>query len=199
MSVFFWNTYAGRYSRQSIANPEAYETKLAATRERLTPDSLVLEFGCGTGSTAILHAPLVASIHGLDTSPRMIEIARSKAASAGIDNATFQLGTVFDSSDGPFDVVLGLNILHLVRDLGATLDRCRELLRPGGVLIASTACITGGWEPWLLPIPAAVGVLPTCRFFSCEELLQAHADAGFTVESCTFPGSPTGAFTIARR
>lgn len=199
MSVFFWNALAKRYARQPIANPEAYETKLAATREHLRPDSRVLEFGCGTGSTALIHAPHVASVHAVDTSPRMIEIARGKAAAEGIDNVSFEVGTVFDVSDGPYDVVLGLNILHLVPDLAKTLAQCHALLAPSGILIASTACITGGWERWLVPLPAALGLLPSVQFMSQSELLGAQEAAGFTVESCAFPGSTTGAFTIARR
>ncbi|MFT4623511.1 MAG: 2-polyprenyl-3-methyl-5-hydroxy-6-metoxy-1,4-benzoquinol methylase [Myxococcota bacterium] len=199
MSVFFWNAFAGRYARQPIANPEAYETKLAATRALLTPSSAVLEFGCGTGSTALLHAPKVSSILALDTSPRMIDIATAKAAAAGIDNVRFGVGTVFDADPGPYDVVLALNVLHLVPDLAATVRRCHALLKPGGALVASTACITGGWEPWLLPLPGALGLLPRVRFFSTEALVQAHVDAGLTVESCTFPSHAQGAFTIARR
>jgi 2-polyprenyl-3-methyl-5-hydroxy-6-metoxy-1,4-benzoquinol methylase len=199
MSVFFWNAFANHYARQSIGNPEAYEAKLAATRELLTTESQVLEIGCGTGSTAMLHAPRVARIRALDSSPRMIEIAQEKAQAEGITHTTFEVGTVFDVNDGPYDMVLALNVLHLVPDLSTTLQRCYELLKPGGVLVASTACITGGWERWLLPLPAALGVLPALQFFNQDELLAAHEKAGLSVESCTFPGSATGAFTIARR
>ena len=198
MSVFFWNTFATRYARQAIANPDAYDTKLEATRKLLTADSQVLEIGCGTGSTALLHAPRVARIRAMDTSPRMVEIATAKATAQGVTNATFEVGTVFDVTDGPYDVLLALNVLHLVPDLSATLQRCAKLLKPGGVLVASTACITGGWESWLVPFPAALGLLPKVQFFNKEELLAAHESAGLSVESCTFPGSPTGAFTIAR-
>jgi len=199
MSVFFWNAFANRYARQPIANQAAYEVKLAATRRLLSPESRVLEIGCGTGSTALLHAPLVAHLRAMDTSPRMIDIARSKAAAAATDHVVFDVGTVFDVDDGPYDVLLALNVLHLVPDLAKTLARCHALLRPGGVLVASTACLSGGWERWLVPLPAALGLLPSVQFFSEAQLLEAQTVAGFTVESSTFPGSATGAFTIARR
>ena len=52
----FWNRIAGKYARQPISDEETYEKKLAITRKYLTPESEVFEFGCGTGSTAILHA-----------------------------------------------------------------------------------------------------------------------------------------------
>ena len=199
MSAFFWNAFAGRYSRSAIANPAAYETKLEATRALLTPASVVLEIGCGTGSTALIHAPHVSRIKAVDTSRRMIEIATEKANTEGVTNVSFEVGTVTDVQDGPYDVVLALNVLHLMPDLREALQRCHDLLKPGGVLVASTACITGGWEKWVLPIPGALGLLPSLKFFDDAELLAAHKEAGFEVESCTFPGSPLGAFTIARR
>ena len=62
-----------------MADQAAYERKLAITRECLNPDAQVLELGCGTGSTAIAHAPYVRHIRATDVSSRMIEIARSKA------------------------------------------------------------------------------------------------------------------------
>lgn len=49
-TIRFWDRIAEKYAKQPIANPEAYEEKLRLTRRRLTPDSSVLEFGCGTGS-----------------------------------------------------------------------------------------------------------------------------------------------------
>jgi methylase of polypeptide subunit release factors len=49
----------------------------------------VLEFGCGTGSTAIAHAPYVKRILATDVSAKMIEIARANAERAGIENVTF--------------------------------------------------------------------------------------------------------------
>jgi cyclopropane fatty-acyl-phospholipid synthase-like methyltransferase len=42
----------------------------------------LLEFGCGTGGTAIIHAPHVKHIRAIDISPRMIEIAKSRAEAA---------------------------------------------------------------------------------------------------------------------
>ncbi len=57
----FWNWTAERYSRQAIADEASYKKKLAITQEYLTPNIRVVEFGCGTGSTAIVHAPAVKS------------------------------------------------------------------------------------------------------------------------------------------
>jgi len=39
----------------------------------------LLEFGCGTGSTAIVHVPYVNHIHAIDIFSNMICIAQAKA------------------------------------------------------------------------------------------------------------------------
>ncbi len=48
----------------------------------------MFEFGCGTGSTAIIHAPYVKHIHAIDLSPKMLEIAQGKVDKENINNIT---------------------------------------------------------------------------------------------------------------
>ena len=74
-SARFWDKIAERYSKRPIADEAAYQKKLQVTREYLRPDMEVLEFGCGTGSTAITHAPCVKHIHAIDISPKMIMLS----------------------------------------------------------------------------------------------------------------------------
>ena len=79
----FWDKLAEKYARQPVADEEAYRTKLRVTQSYLRPDMEVLEFGCGTGSTALVHAPFVRHILAIDFSTKMLEIARGKAEAAG--------------------------------------------------------------------------------------------------------------------
>ena len=58
----FWNKLADRYSRRPISDEATYEKKLEITRQYFRPDMEVLEIGCGTGTTAIAHAPYVKHI-----------------------------------------------------------------------------------------------------------------------------------------
>ncbi len=83
-STKFWDRIAERYSKQPVADEASYQKKLQVTREYLHPDMHLLEFGCGTGSTAIAHAPYVEHIQAIDISSRMIEIAQGRADARGI-------------------------------------------------------------------------------------------------------------------
>ena len=115
-SAKFWDKIAKRYSKQPITDEAAYQKKLQVTREYFQPDMEVLEFGCGTGSTAITHAPYVKHIHAIDISSKMIEIAQGKADANNVENVTFKRSTIdeFSVSDQTLDAVLGLSILHLL-------------------------------------------------------------------------------------
>ena len=111
----FWDKVADKYSRKPIADQAAYERKLEITRGYLGPEMDVLELGCGTGGTAILHAPHVRHIRATDISTKMIAIGRRKAAAENIENITFEQVSVeeLDAVDESLDAVLGLSLLHL--------------------------------------------------------------------------------------
>ena len=78
----------------------------------LTEESNVLEFGCGTGSTALIHAPKVKHLLAIDFSKRMIDIAKRKASGSQGSNVEFRNTTLFDLTEDneSFDVVLALNV-----------------------------------------------------------------------------------------
>ena len=119
----YWDKTAARYAKSPVADPATYQRKLSETRAFLAPHMRVVEFGCGTGSTAIAHAPYVSQIDAIDISKAMIEIGGRKAAEAGVRNIRFHLGTLADlhSEAEAFDAALGLNVIHLVKDRVALL------------------------------------------------------------------------------
>src|SRR5690606_20734051 len=108
----FWDRIAERYSRRPVPDEAVYREKLQITRQHLRPDMSVLEFGCGSGTTAISHAPFVRHIHGIDSSAKMIEIANSKAATAGVANASFEQVSIerYAAANESLDAILALSV-----------------------------------------------------------------------------------------
>lgn len=85
----FRNLTAERYPRQNLADEASDKKKLAITQKYLAPEMRVLEFGCGTGSTAVIYAPMVKAYHVIDVSKNMIEFALGNAAEVGLPNIEF--------------------------------------------------------------------------------------------------------------
>ena len=199
----FWDRLADRYAAQPVADATAYETKLAETRRHFRPDMDLLEFGCGTGSTAIIHAPHVRSIRAIDFSARMIDIARTKAEAAGVTNVSFEQGdiTSMDLPTNHFDMVLGLSILHLLKDTSSVLARVHNLVKPGGFFVSSTTCIgdTMGFLAPIAPILRSIGLLPQLTFMTQKQLRDAITDAGFVIEHDWQPNPKAAVFIIARK
>ena len=83
----FWDRVAHKYSRDPIKDMVGYTRTLESTRHRLRETDTVLEFGCGTGTTALSLAQSVARLVGTDASSEMITIAREKADAQGCDAA----------------------------------------------------------------------------------------------------------------
>jgi len=207
LSISFWDRHAEKYAQRKIANPDAYQVKLERTRHYFTPESVVLEFGCGTGSTALLHAPSVKKIVATDVSKKMIDIARGKLEKEGLDNVEFRQATLEDLDDPPgsYDAVLGLNILHLLPDMEGAIQKSYELLKPGGVFVTSTVCckevtgMAGVFLKLIVPIGGAFGFFPHLNKFGSDTLEQSITGAGFTILENLTPGDEYVRFIIAQK
>ena len=185
-SAKFWDKIADKYSKDPIADEAAYQKKLQVTQEYLKPHMEVLEFGCGTGSTAIIHAPYVKHIRAIDFSSKMIDIARSKADTQNIKNITFEQLTIDELKldDSSLDVVLGLSILHLLEDKKTVINKAYKMLKPGGVFVTSTACLGDSmkWFKYIAPIGIFFRLIPLVKVFTVKELQKNLTDAGFKID-----------------
>lgn len=196
----FWSRLSKKYARMPVSDEETYREKLRRTQAVLSPQMRVLEFGCGTGSTALEHAPHVAHVLATDIAEGMIAIAREKGA--GVGNVEFRVADLDDvAAEGPFDAVLGLNVLHVMADPKSAIAKVHGMLKPGGVFVSSTMCLMDGMALFrLIARPArAIGLFPPLSFFPATDLLAWHEEAGFTIEENWLPGPRKGRFVIARR
>jgi ubiquinone/menaquinone biosynthesis C-methylase UbiE len=199
----FWNRIAEKYARDPIADEASYKKKLEITRTYLAPDHRVLEFGCGTGGTALMHAPHVAQIDATDLSPKMIEIAERRAAEASATNVTFATASVegFTAPDESYDVVLGLSLLHLLDDRQSAIAKIYRLLKPGGVFVSSTACIAdmNGLLRYVIPVGTFVGYFPHVAVFTGDRLRADITAQGFEIVHDWRPAKDKALFLIARK
>ncbi|ORT48767.1 SAM-dependent methyltransferase [Vibrio sp. qd031] len=201
----FWDKAAKKYAKSPIADEQAYQKKLQQTQAKFTPDMNILEFGCGTGSTALIHAPFVEHILAIDISENMVQIARQKADKESITNVTFKRKTLedLDATQHRFDMVLGLNILHLLPNRQDVIKHVVELLEPGGSFVSSSACLGGtplALIKWVAPLGKALGLMPDVFVFTQQQLVAELEQAGLVVETQWHHGkNGLGVFIIATK
>ena len=207
----FWDRIAVKYAADPIADMAGYEATLRRVQGLLSADQDVLEIGCGTGSTALRLAPFTRRLIATDVSAGMIAIAREKLAAEPVPQLSFDVADTDIAADasvagqGEYDVVLAFNLLHLVADLDRALELAMRALRPGGLLISKTACISelNPLIPTLaLPLMRAIGKAPHALCFDADTLRSAITRQGMdivSVERHGTRGKDFRVFIVARK
>ena len=202
-SAIFWDKVADKYSKQPVADEAAYQKKLEVTRTYFRPEMEVLEMGCGTGSTAIAHAPYVKHIRATDVSENMLDIARRKAKAANITNVTFEQATVeeIEAADASLDVIMAHSLLHLLEDKEAAIAKAYRLLKPGAAFVTNTVCL--GDRMWymapLLPVMRLFGFAPLVKVFTVKHITAALTEGGFEIDHHWQPDKSIGVFIVAKK
>ena len=198
----FWDRIAPKYARKPVADPTAYEEKLARVGALLRAKDRVL-IGCGTGSTALRLAPFVAHVTATDISRGMIGIAQSKLGADAPANVTFHRANATDRVEGqPFDAICAFSLLHLVEDIPGVLDRVHEQLKPGGQFISKTVCLKNRTVLLraIVGLLYAVGYAPRVAALSSEDVIGHLRAAGFEIEETRYFGANRmNPFIVARR
>lgn len=99
----------------------------------------LVDIGCGGGLVSEPMARLGAKVTGIDPTTRNIEIAKLHAAQSGlsIDYRSVVAESLAEAGE-KFDIVLCLEVVEHVPDVGQFVRVLRQLLAPGGLLIVST-------------------------------------------------------------
>ena len=104
----------------------------------LTPDSLVVEFGSGTGQFTVAVAPACARVIAVDVSPVMLRRLEDKVATMGLRNVEHvHAGFLsYEHAGPPADFVYSRFALHHLPDFwkAVAFDRLHRIVRPGGVV-----------------------------------------------------------------
>lgn len=205
----FWDKAAEKYAKDPISDMEGYTYTLERTRSYLSPSDHVLELGCGTGSTALELADSVGKITASDIAPSMIRIAKEKAATASITNVQFLTADLFDPANeqGPFDAILAHNVLHLIEEVPAALNRINGLLKPNGLFISKTFCVdperltfTIRAMKVVLPFLQMIRKAPFVTFMTSTQYEQAITAAGFKIiETGNYPSTEARRYVVAKK
>lgn len=181
----FWNRMAGQFDKRAKHFEQSHIKTIEKIKKHLKDSDVVLDYGCATGTIAFELASNVKMIHGIDFSYKMIDFAKEKGEENKIENVDFTKAVIFDEryQKESFDVIMALNILHLVEDAEKAVQRINELLKPGGILITATASM-GEMKTFLhvvLLLLTKIGLVPKIRFFKIPELEYLITNGNFQI------------------
>lgn len=179
----------GAYPRMAerLAGAAVRAVELAAVSER----DRVVDVACGTGNGALLAMAHGATAVGVDVEPRLLEVARARAAALGDAAASLRWvegdGAALPLPDEAFDAVLSLFGVMYVPDQAAAARELARVCAPGGRVVL-TAWTPGSFmpamgaalAPYLPPPPPGGG--PPSRWGDEQALAELLGDAGLTPE-----------------
>lgn len=163
--------------RQSVARQRL--SRIAALLGKSAGDIRVLDVGCSRGQFVAAAIAAGYRAEGVEPAPRIAEAARA----AGLPVTT---GLLEDQKfpDGRFDALTLFEVIEHLREPLPLLTECRRVLKPGGILLVSTA----NAESWTA---AAMGAhwdyFDMARdgghisFYNPRSMVKIAATAGFEV------------------
>ena len=117
----------------------------------------LLDIGCGAGLLCEPFTRLGAQVIGVDPAAKNIAAAKLHADKAQL-TIDYRCTTVEDMDVRErFDIILAMEVIEHVADVGLFLDRCAAMLKPGGMMVVST--LNRNWKSFALGIVAAEYVL----------------------------------------
>lgn len=139
--VGVWNGISEIYLREIDLRFAPVVDALMA-RARLAPGERVLDLGTGTGAVAERAAEVVGPgghVVGVDISPQMLSLARTRVAARGLTHVTMLEGRAeaIPDDDNSFDVVLASLSLMYAIDRDAAAREMARVMRPNGRMLAA--------------------------------------------------------------
>jgi ArsR family transcriptional regulator len=131
----FFDSMAGRLGKDYV--PGKSWKSLAEAFLHLLPPMTIADLGSGDGSSAILLSRNAVQVIAVDSSEKMLEVARDQAFRAGVTNVEFRLGDMQEVpiGDASVDLVFFSQSLHHAAHPDRAIREAARILRPGGRIV----------------------------------------------------------------
>jgi 2-polyprenyl-6-hydroxyphenyl methylase/3-demethylubiquinone-9 3-methyltransferase len=147
MAAEWWDTN-GKFKPLHMLNPcrlDYITRQIAAEFDRDLSSEMpfsglrILDIGCGGGLLSEPMARLGATVIGADAAERNIPVAKLHAEQSGLEiDYRFTTAEAMAAEGEQFDAILNMEVVEHVADPQSYLTACRQLLKPGGLMVCST-------------------------------------------------------------
>jgi cyclopropane-fatty-acyl-phospholipid synthase len=140
----------------TLEEAQLAKKRLVTAKLLVEPNSRVLDIGSGWGGLALYIKQIggARQVHGVTLSSEQLQVSRERAEKARVaDSVRFMLQD-YREVEGTFDRIVSVGMFEHVgpRFYPAYFNKCRQLLKPDGVMVLHTiGHMDGPWypNPWL--------------------------------------------------
>ena len=131
----FFDSVVGRLGKDYV--PGKSWKSVAEALLRLMPPMIIADLGAGEGAFALLLAQRAKKVIAVDTSAKMIEVAREQALRHGLSNVEYRLGDMEDLpiDSASVDLVFFSQSLHHALHPDRAVAEAARILVPGGRIV----------------------------------------------------------------
>lgn len=131
----FFDSMAGRLGKDYV--PGKSWKSVAEAFLHLLPPMTIADLGSGDGGSAVLLSRSAVRVIGVDSSEKMLDVAREQALRAGVSNVEFRLGDMEELpiDDASVDFVFFSQSLHHAAHPERAIREAARILRPGGRIV----------------------------------------------------------------
>jgi ArsR family transcriptional regulator len=169
----FFDEMAGRLGKDYV--PGKSWKSLVVALLRLLPPMTVADLGAGEGSSALLFSQSARQVIAVDSSEKMLEVAREQAARQGVGNVDFRQGDMEELpvESGSVELAFFSQSLHHALHPRRALAEAFRIMKPGGRVVVLDLAKHRFEEAREMYADEWLG-------FGEAELEQMLVDAGFT-------------------
>jgi len=131
--------WLGRFNLWRMNKSHSKLTDWGLSQVAIQPQYTILDIGCGGGILSEPLARLGAAVVGADPSASNIAVAQRHAAQAGlaVDYRSTTAEALAEAGE-VFDVVLAMEVVEHVTDVGLFVELVGSMVKPGGLLFIAT-------------------------------------------------------------
>jgi cyclopropane-fatty-acyl-phospholipid synthase len=144
------------HPEQTLDEAQLAKKRLITAKLLVEPDSRVLDIGSGWGGLGLYIKQIggAADVLGVTLSTEQLSVARERARELGLQESVRFALQDYRHIEGAFDRIVSVGMFEHVgpRYYGTYFRKCRQLLKPNGVVLMHTiGLLEGPWypNPWL--------------------------------------------------
>lgn len=179
----FWDKRAYSYNESAVKMfGNANRAIVVKTKKYCSPDTKILDIGCGTGLIISEVAQIANKVIAIDTSEKMIEQAKRLNDNKNIEWRVADFYSL-NAASGEFDMITAYNLLLYINESEKLVSDIYDILPSGRYFISVNDCIGNMpiFAQAAYKLGGAFGLLPKTTIFKPKQLLELMQKQGFEI------------------